>query len=83
MGPIIEIIARYAREHYEPASSAELEAEAKFLADQLRKQAAGRVCWQSREEREAALENGKKRLEEQKEFYRIVGPAYRPSFRPR
>lgn len=83
MGPVFEMIARYVREHYEPASIAELEAEAKFLADQLRKQAAGRVCEYSRAERETANDNLKKYYEEKKLFYKIVGPAYRPPFRPR
>ena len=84
MPDVFESITQFMREHYEPKSSAELEEEAKYMKNQLRKQAAGRViCGSSDEEAETLIEQIKKEYEANKEFYRIERPACRPPFRPR
>jgi len=59
-----------------------LEEEAKYLANQLRKEAAGRVCWQSRAEWEAAYEHIAAYYREKREFEAVLN-APRPILRGR
>jgi hypothetical protein len=49
-----ELINIYYKENYPHLAPEQLKAEAERLLRHLNKQAAGRVCWQSREEWEAA-----------------------------
>ena len=60
----------------------DIEKEAEFLANQVRKQAAGRVCWESREEWEAGYKRIEEYYKEKREFEAILnGP--RPTLRGR
>jgi hypothetical protein len=62
--------------------SSKLEEESKYLAEQVRKQAAGRVCWESREEWETGYKRIEEYYKEKREFEAILnGP--RPILRGR
>jgi len=68
-------------DNYE-AELCELKKEAERLANQHRKQAAGRVCWESREEWEAGYKRIEEYYKEKREFEAILnGP--RPQLRGR
>jgi len=60
----------------------DIEQEAERLAEQSRKQAAGRVCWQSRAEWEAAYEHIAAYYREKREFEAVLN-APRPVLRGR
>jgi hypothetical protein len=51
-----ELISIYMKENYKPLEPEQLKEEAERLLKHLNKQAAGRVCWHSRKEWEAAYE---------------------------
>lgn len=56
---IFESIARFMRENYQPQDISKTKEEAQWMADQVRKEAAGRIPTQirmSKEEREALLQ---------------------------
>jgi len=60
----------------------DIEQEAERLAEQSRKQAAGRVCWQSREEWEAGYKRIEEYYKEKREFEAVLN-APRPVLRGR
>jgi len=65
-----------------PDEASKLKQEAEYLANQVRKQAAGRVCWESREEREAACKRIEQYYEEKKAFEELLN-APRPKLKGR
>jgi hypothetical protein len=62
--------------------NSELQKEADRLADLLRREAAGRVCWESREEWEAGYKRIEAYYKEKREFEAILN-APRPILRGR
>ncbi len=69
-----ELIDIYMKEHYKCLEPEPLKGEAERLREHLNKNAAGRVCWQSREEWEAAYANIDAYYKEKKEWNKLFRP---------
>jgi hypothetical protein len=72
-----ELIRIYMEEHYESLTPEQLKEEAERLQKHLSKQAAGRVCWQSREDhedREAAFAKIDAYYKDKKEWNKLFQP---------
>jgi hypothetical protein len=80
MPTLLELIRTFMRENYQTLEPAELQKEAERLVDQLRKEAAGRVCWQW-DEWKAAYEHIGAYIEKQE--FEVVFSAPRPILRGR
>ena len=69
-----ELIGIYMRENYKALEPQQLKEEAERLQKHLNKNAAGRVCWQSPEEWEAAYANIAAYYKEKKEWNKLFQP---------
>jgi hypothetical protein len=69
-----ELIRIYMKENYKPLAPEELKAEAERLQKLLSRQAAGRVCEQSREEWEAGYARIAAYYKEKKEWDKLFQP---------
>ena len=74
LNPVLKKIARWERENYQPLEGSKLKEEAKRLVDAIHTEAAGRVCWESREEWEAMRKAQEQYCRDKKEFDSIVNP---------
>jgi hypothetical protein len=78
----LEQIARFTRDHYKPLEPSELKEEAKRLTHNLEKEAAGRVCEQSRSDWEDSYKRIDQYYAEKRAFEEIVN-APRPKLKGR
>lgn len=77
-----ELIDIYMKEHYKSLEPEQLKAEAERLQKHLSKKAAGRICWQSREDhedREASYANIDRYYKDKKEWNKLFQPRVRKS----
>jgi hypothetical protein len=77
MSVIQDLISIYMRESYQPLSPEQLKTEAERMQQHLGKHAAGRMCWQSLREWQAAYATFDAYYKEKKEWEKLFPPRVR------